>query len=29
MPIEKGIAEFVAWFREHKPFLSTLSAPKQ
>jgi UDP-glucuronate 4-epimerase len=29
MPIEDGIAEFVAWFREHEVFLRSLREPKQ
>jgi UDP-glucuronate 4-epimerase len=29
MPLEKGIAEFVAWFRENETFLHSLKEPKQ
>ncbi len=29
MPIEKGIAEFVAWFKQHERFLRSLTEPKQ
>jgi UDP-glucuronate 4-epimerase len=29
MSIEKGIAEFVMWFKKHQRFLNSLRAPKQ
>ncbi len=29
MPIEKGIAEFVTWFKQHERFLRSLKEPKQ
>jgi len=29
MPMQKGIAEFVSWFRDNEKFLHTLSEPKQ
>jgi len=29
MPLEKGIAEFVSWFRANEKFLRSLSEPKQ
>jgi UDP-glucuronate 4-epimerase len=29
MPLEEGIAEFVAWFRENETFLHSLKEPKQ